>query len=272
MNNLNEEYNKTRQTHNKSFKKPWWILWIVLLVLAIVFVVFEVYVQLVVHEVAENEVAIPTGININIKQDESRPAFNIKDSLNYTDSKGLKQGKWIEEYKGEIVKIENYVNDTLHGYWASTGGCWRKERFYYKGLMDSVQVTYYDYTSNNILGFWKYDKGKYIWGACYAANVEYLIPPKRFFVENDSTWIIVNHPNGNHWYKGFFRKERISRDSIHFGLMTFPVGIHHIYFKNGNLKGIVDYDKEEIEEYDIDGNQLYKTNFKDVRTHKQIIY
>jgi len=49
------------------------------------------------------------------------------------------------------------------------------------------------------------------------------------------------------------------------------VGIHKIYFENGKLKGIVNYDKKTILEYDSHSKQLYNTSFSDVKTHQQSI-
>ena len=197
--------------------------------------------------------------------------INLADSLNYIDDNGLKQGKWIYQNEQGAETCENYINDTLNGYWSVTHGCWREVKYYYKGLKDSIHITYYDYTSDNILGFWKYEKGNYVWGTCYAANVDYLIPHKDFSVQNDSTYISVNHPNGKLWYKGLFRKENVIVDSINSREVTVPVGIHYVYFTNGKLKGIVDYDQGIIEEFDINGNQMYQTGFVDLKTHKQFI-
>ncbi len=38
------------------------------------------------------------------------------ETLNFTDSNGLKQGKWIKKWRGKIVNVEHYKDNLLHGY------------------------------------------------------------------------------------------------------------------------------------------------------------
>lgn len=42
MSSLNEQYFKTRETHEKNFKKPWWILWLLVLFIFIGYVLKEI--------------------------------------------------------------------------------------------------------------------------------------------------------------------------------------------------------------------------------------
>ncbi len=185
--------------------------------------------------------------------------------INFTDVKGLKQGKWVKSDKKNITKeILTYKNDTLNGHYYIGSDGWRREGIYKNGLYDGYQWV----ISGNLAQYYSfYQAGKFIWAAYYAADHNNLFPIKGFRIAFDSTYIKAPHYNGKLWYEGLFIFQPNQRNPNFIG--NKPVGVHKIYFETGELKGIVDYNKRIISEYKKTGKKLYITSFDNIGVHKQ---
>lgn len=187
---------------------------------------------------------------------------NYSDSINFTDSNGLKQGQWIRKWKGKLVEKYTYVNDTLNGHYETDHG----EGFYLNGKKEGFQYTYYG-EKESILMISYFEKGNKIWSGFPTADREYLIPIKGFHISKDSIYIEAPDINNQIWYKGnFFLYSDIDNTQ-----RTYAYGVHKIYHRNGNLKGIVNYSIKTIMEYDSLGNLLYETTFNQHKIHQQPI-
>mgnify|MGYP001263131630 CR=1 FL=1 len=62
--------------------------------------------------------------SISLKSDSLVEASeNISHELNYTDESGFKQGKHVDTNSaGTVIKVENFRNDTLNGYYFNWSG------------------------------------------------------------------------------------------------------------------------------------------------------
>lgn len=185
-------------------------------------------------------------------------------SINYTDSNGLKQGKWIRKYKGKIVEVSHYKNDTLHGDYADLDGI-IEEGYYHMGELDSLYFVFYGDGSSCMVVF-KYQNGKHIWSACPASGKKSLIPLKWFEIFVDSAFINAPYANGQIWYEGNFYRKKDSTDSS--GYETYATGIHKVYHEDGFLKGIINYENESIREFDNQGNLMYNISFNEIDSQK----
>ena len=65
MNSLNKQYFKTKETHKRNFKKPWWLLWIGLFLLFVLYVYHEIQLQIqypgIVTIANESQICIPSS-------------------------------------------------------------------------------------------------------------------------------------------------------------------------------------------------------------------
>jgi hypothetical protein len=208
------------------------------------------------------------GINQNdtiIKADSS--IIDTSEKLNWRDENGFKQGKWIKNLKDKVTEIAHYKNDTLNGYYLSFGRTGGYEGNYIKGKREGMFKSWYVYKKILLsVVFCKNDS--LIWMGFPAADENNLCPLKGFHIERDSVFIIAPYENGKIWYVGHFclRPSKTNRGR----LMTFAYGTHKIYFRNGRIRGIVDYSKELIQEFDSLGKELYKAKFDDYNIHNQI--
>lgn len=185
---------------------------------------------------------------------------DYSDSINFTDSNGLKQGQWIRKWKGKLVEKYTYVNDTLNGHYETDHG----EGYYVNGQKDGFQFSYYG-EKESILMVNFYTDGNHIWGGFPAAGRDFVIPLKDFHISVDSTYVKAPYINGQTWYEGRFC---LLPDSLNNGrLLPHRYGVHKVYHMNGNLKAIVDYNKETIQEFDSLGNEIYHTKFENYKTH-----
>ena len=180
---------------------------------------------------------------------------------NFKDREGLRQGRWTSKNKQNEIEIKTYKNDTLDGYCSIGNYSWRHEGFYRNGKLDGIQRTY---AGMNVVTIGFYKDGKKIW---FTTFDESLIPIKGFSIQEDTTIFVEAHfPSGQKWYEGEFISKKDKGKTYPF-FETIPIGQHKIYFTNGKLKGIVNYSKKTIAEYDSFGKQIYNTIFSDVETH-----
>tara|TARA_R110002124_G_scaffold186179_1_gene353711 strand:- start:445 stop:1137 length:693 start_codon:yes stop_codon:yes gene_type:complete len=186
---------------------------------------------------------------------------DYSDSINYTDSNGWKQGQWIRKWNGKLIEKYSYVNDSLNGHYETDHG----EGYYINGQKDGFQFSYYG-QKDSILMLNFYADGNHIWGGFPAAGRDFVIPLKDFHISVDSTYVKAPYINGQTWYEGRFC---LLPDSLNNGRhLPHRYGVHKVYHLNGNLKAIVDYNKESIQEFDSLGNEKYRTKFENYKIHK----
>jgi hypothetical protein len=187
------------------------------------------------------------------------------ETLNFTDANGLKQGKWVKKWKGKNIEIKNFKDNILNGYYFNN--FYNPIEGYYKnGKREGMFFHYYDYKSKFIAmeSFYKNDTS--IWSGFPASDKDRLVPLKGFGISRDSVFIEAPDYDGKIWYAGTFC---FKFDKHYNRKETIAYGIHKVYFKNGKLKGIVDYDKQTIQEFDTNGTRLYKAKFSDFDVPKQ---
>ena len=192
--------------------------------------------------------------------------IDYSDSINYTDSNGWKQGKWIiRGWKDKIVEIKTYKNDTLHGLSQKLNGT-PHDGNYAMGKREGYQYAYYE-NPTRLLSISYYENDSIIWIGFPAANEDFLTPIKHFHSTKDSIFISAPYENGKTWYEGFFclKPSKLNNGRI----MTYCYGLHKMYYRNGKTKGVVDYDNETIQEFDSLGNELYKAKFEKHEIHNQ---
>ncbi len=192
-----------------------------------------------------------------------------KETLNFTDSNGLKQGKWVKKWKGKIVNVEHYKDNLLHGYYAYylDGNVLTYDGNYVNGKREGLFFAYYDYKSKSIMMEVYYKNGIRIWGGFPACDKDRLVPLKGFEINRDTVFIQAPDYDGKIWYEGNFC---LKFSKMNTQKLTYAYGIHKVYFKNGKLKGIVDYDKQIIQEFDTNGTKLYKAKFNEFEVHQQM--
>lgn len=199
--------------------------------------------------------------NTSIKQDTQTD--------NFTDHLGLKQGRWSFTNKQGERETYTYKNDTLNGYYCLGNWVWRYVGTYKNGMKDNIQWTYSGNKAVNV-SFWK--DGKTLWLANFSADKDKIIPLKGFQISNDTTlYIIAPYPSGKKWYEGQFINTNHFKSTRQSGFHTYMTGIHKIYFEEGTLKAIVDYDHQTITEFNSEGRKLYSTTFNDVKKNNQEI-
>tara|TARA_B100000674_G_C37694792_1_gene847699 strand:+ start:54 stop:833 length:780 start_codon:yes stop_codon:yes gene_type:complete len=188
------------------------------------------------------------------------------DSINIIDSNGLRQGKWIVKgWKDKILEIKTYKNDTLNGLYQKLDGT-PYDVNYVMGKREGFQRTFYK-NPTRLLSVDFYEDDSIIWTGFPAANENILTPVKHFHSTIDSIFISAPYENGKTWYEGNFclRPSEVNNGRM----MTYCYGLHKMYFRNGKMKGIVDYKNETIQEFDSLGNELYKVKFEEYEVHKQ---
>ncbi|TAE90506.1 MAG: hypothetical protein EAY81_00730 [Bacteroidetes bacterium] len=136
-------------------------------------------------------------------------------------------------------------------------------------MKDNIQWTYSGNKAVNV-SFWK--DGKTLWLANFSADKDKIIPLKGFQISNDTTlYIIAPYPSGKKWYEGQFINTNHFKSTRQSGFHTYMTVIHKIYFEEGTLKAIVDYDHQTITEFNSEGRKLYSTTFNDVKKNNQEI-
>ena len=185
--------------------------------------------------------------------------------INYKDSNGLKQGIWITSNKQKDKILQTYRNDTLNGYFSEGKYGWRHEGFYKNGKVNGIVRTY---CGAKVQYIGAYINGNTLWSVCFQ---DLLMPVKGFQLKNDTTiYLIAPYPSGKTWYEGEFISTKTYKSKALNHYETFPLGIHKIYFTNGQLKGIVDYTKKSIIEYDSSGKLRYNTKLENIEIHKHM--
>lgn len=186
---------------------------------------------------------------------------DYSDSINFTDSNGWKQGQWIRWSKGKLVENYMYKNDTLNGHYVTEKG----EGYYKNGRMDGYQFSYLrDREDIQMVNF--YIDGVHIWGGFPSEGQKFVVPVKEFHISVDSTYVVCPNIYGSTWYEGSFC---LLPDSLNNGrLLPHRYGIHRVYHNNGNLKAIVDYDEETIQEFDSLGEMSHHTTFDGKEIHR----
>lgn len=188
-----------------------------------------------------------------------------EETLNFTDANGLKQGKWVKKWKEKNIEIKNYKDNKINGYYFNN--FYNPIEGYYKnGRREGIFFEFYDFKKKIIVVERFYKNDTSIWGGFPACDKDRLVPLKGFGIKRDSVFIQAPDYDGNIWYEGsFYLKfdKHLNRKE------TVAYGIHKVYFKNGKLKGIVDYDKQTIQEFDTSGTRLYKAKFNEFDVHKQ---
>lgn len=159
---------------------------------------------------------------------------NNEEKLNQVDENNLKQGTWVTRgYKDRVVRIENFVNDTLHGYWFNWEGM-QEEGYYNMGKKDGFFRVFYGNKSDSIvMSINLIGQDIKLWYGLPAADSETAIPHKGFSVLIDSMFVEAPHINGRIWYKGLF-------------VNNTPKGKHEVFNKKGQLVADVNYDDSTI--------------------------
>lgn len=190
-------------------------------------------------------------------------------TINLSDSLGLKQGRWSFTNKQGEKETYTYKNDTLNGYYCLGNWGWRHQGTYKNGIKDNIQWTY---SGNKGVHVSFLKNGTTLWSANFNADKNNIIPVKGFQIPYDTTlYLIAPYPSGKKWYEGQFISTKKFRSTSHPGFHTYMIGIHKIYFEEGALKAIVDYDHHTITEFNSEGRKLYSTTFNDVKKHEQMI-
>lgn len=162
---------------------------------------------------------------------------------NYRDQNGLKQGIWDFKENGHLKGFETYTNDTLDGafrHWINyPGGIY--EGSYKKGLKNGICKTYENDTI--LVMVHKYRQGESLWAGYPSVDNHFDAPVKGFDIESDSVLIECPYSNDTIWYKGVFIKKE-------------PVGIHRMYYPNGRLKFVHNYNTGKVKAYNSQGKLI----------------
>ncbi len=181
-------------------------------------------------------------------------------TLNYRDKKGLKQGRWISINKRNEKEIYTYRNDTQNGYYSIGNLGWRNEGFYKNGKIDSINRTY---EGTKVLYVWFMHNAKRIWSVSFGSDGNLLVPIKGFNIPNDtSIYVKVPYPSGKTWYEGLFIRKMIKWNNRKFET-TYAAGVHKIFYENGQMKGLVNYDNSTVLEFNKDGKPKESRKLED---------
>ncbi|MCB0798605.1 MAG: hypothetical protein KDB85_13390, partial [Chitinophagales bacterium] len=210
----------------------------------------------------------PTPINDNLDPTDSTVTIQTvtstsspnSDTFNLIDSNGLRQGIWIYQLNGKLLKSESYVDSKLNGtsYEYLANGEIRKTD-YSNGLQNGYFLQYWpDSVFGSFVSYW--ENGMHLWAAFPWELTYYLVPIKGFIINKDSAEIKVPYNSGKLMYTG-----TIIRDRKNIGK---AIGIHKAYYETGKLKAIVDYDKNMIEIFDTLGQVTTTSTIRDWKGHR----
>lgn len=196
----------------------------------------------------------------------------VVDGENYTDPQGRKQGLWIKSLimkNDTIINKHTYRNDTLNGSFAEGGRYSRIEGYYKNGQFDSVFYCISDNkeVSRNYQMVQYFSNGIIQWAA-FGYDQHLIFPEKGFSFWVDNVYIRVPYYNGKLWYEGEFsivdRSLKTKCTDRHVG-----VGIHKVYYENGDIHALIDYDKLTVKLYDPgDSHHFVKYSFTEFRKVK----
>lgn len=192
---------------------------------------------------------------------KSTPQIDYSDSVNFVDSNGLKQGQWVKKWKGKLIEKYTYVDHVLHGDYETEHG----KGYFENGKMEGLQYTYYG-DKKGIMMVTYCEKGERIWSGFPLANRDFLIPVKDFHIYRDSIEVKAPYMNGQTWYEGNFCLLPDRKNNNRY--MPYRYGVHKVYHMNGKVKGIVDYSKQTVQEFDSLGNQKYQAKFEETEIHQ----
>ena len=172
----------------------------------------------------------------------SPPVIESVYQRNYRDTNGWKQGVW-DIYKNGVLKgFETYSNDTLDGLaesWINYPG--QRIRGSYEHGSKTGCWMHFENDSNLVMVV-SYENDNAIWTGFPLADYNYPKPVKGFSIESDSVLIECPHANNVIWYRGLFLKKK-------------PVGLHRMYYPNGNIKFECDYSTGRTKQFDVNGRE-----------------
>ncbi|CAN5308209.1 hypothetical protein BH09BAC5_BH09BAC5_15360 [soil metagenome] len=165
--------------------------------------------------------------------------------LNSKDAKGRRQGKWDHYWNGNITGFDTYKDNKLDGpysYWTASPGQ-MNEGQYKKGLRVGLQRYYYK--NGEYKGVIAFDNDSILWYGFPTADMYYDEPIKGFGIYSDSIFVECPYRNGTIWYKGLFVNKK-------------PTGIHKMYYPNGNIRFLRDYNTQIVSVFDSTGKFIRK--------------
>lgn len=176
-----------------------------------------------------------------------------KDTLNFTDSLGRKQGEWHKYLYGKLWKIENYKDNLLHGkFYKYFGNGEVISVEYVNGIQHGYDLHYHpDSTSARFCSF--FEHGEKIWFTFPEIIEIYNSSVKGQSIYRDTVEMIVPYNSGKILYKGTF----ISNGDNY----AKEIGIHKSYYESGEIKALIDYDNDSIILYSKEGKIIESKNF-----------
>jgi|GEM_PF-2109862 len=174
------------------------------------------------------QVVKPSAVN-------STPANSGGIDKNYTDDKGLRQGKFDLYEDDKLLGFETYKNDKLNGPFEK-----------YRNASTLVTGTY---TDGKLDGYWKlrernllrmvvfYSMGEEIWSGFPLTDRNRYKATKGFGIcTEDTVMVECPHTNNKLWYSGLFINKK-------------AVGIHKIYYPTGTIQFVCDYTRHNVQSF-----------------------
>mgnify|MGYP000706120236 CR=1 FL=1 len=211
-----------------------------------------------------NSITTSEVATLPLNSDSLRKKKEFHSRFNFTDSDGLKQGIWITKgWKNSISSFETFVNDTLHGYWNDRSSGLHQQGYYEHGkkngyfwrLRTSIDLRKKSKYYTNIYQEFFYKNDSLLWAMSPETDMGSLIPIRGLTSTLDSVYAIATYLDGSIWYEGAC----VNNEWI---------GLHKIYFPNGELHGTVDHDKDLVIEYDSLGNFIDSCSVRGYRMQK----
>lgn len=166
------------------------------------------------------------------------------DTLNYTDVNGLKQGRWETYWNGKIAKREFFRDGKLHGVCENYQGNEVWKTSYSHGIRNGISGLYAPKNSYaTFITYW--NDGKKVWSVFPWDLNESIIPIKGFLSEvEDTSEVVVHFNSGQLMYSG----KIVGNDAV-------PVLIHTSYYETGELRAVINYDKDTIHVFEKNGKR-----------------
>lgn len=182
----------------------------------------------------DNLNAIPELVNPKLKEGISKQYLNGKVWKINRYSAGKLDGKNFEFLEnGEILET-NYKNGIRDGYFLHYAPKSRTAKF---------------------ATFWK--DGKKLWSAFPDQLDLSIIPSKGFITDEDTIEIKIPYNSGKLLYQGRIISPAKIEDEC--------IGKHTLWFENGKIRAIIDYDRDSIKIYNEKGKLLQNTNIFKMR-------
>ena len=199
---------------------------------------------------------------INIAVPPDPPEDNIISDTTKVTKKNMydmnhhKQGTWDIKKNGKIKGFETYKNDTLDGPY--------REWINYPGQIITGQYKMWlqhglqkHFENDSVLVMiTKYNLGEKLWTG-FLGNAGYPRPPKDFHIHRDSLLVECPYSNDTLWYRGPFINKK-------------PVGVHKMFYPNGNPRFEYNYKTERIKAFDKEGKFIkeVKDDYSPDPTHQ----